>query len=364
MGQNSGNFPANLPVLDGKNWNRWRVQMKALMGYQEVDEIVEQGFPSLVEGATEEQRKVYKESKKKDCKAMFLLHQCVDEAHFEKISGAENSKEAWKILEACNQGVEQLKKHVEKRYQFIVEKILRTLTPNFDHIVVAIEESKRLEEMKVEDLQGSLEAHEQRLMERAIERPVEQALQAHTGRRNSVSKNGFRGRGRSNFRGGYFKNSQQSQDRMDPDKNENAAKRGGFNQWKGGRRAVDRRKLKCFNFGKLGHFSNECKTSSSENRNRQHIEAHMVKEESEIEHDEQPLLLMMVTSQASKHNDEWYIDSGCSSHMTGHKDWLVNFDESRTSIVRFADNRVIQAKGTSDVLIKIKDGKERMESML
>ncbi|XP_019429606.1 PREDICTED: uncharacterized protein LOC109337148 [Lupinus angustifolius] len=187
MGQNSGNFPANLPVLDGKNWNRWRVQMKALMGYQEVDEIVEQGVPPLVEGATEEQRKMHKEIKKKDCKAMFLLHQCVDEAHFEKISGAENSKEAWKILEACNQGAEQLKKvrlqTLRRQYelmqmdanekvaqffnrivthtnsmkacgekisdQSIVEKILRTLTPNFDHIVVAIEESKRLEEMKV-----------------------------------------------------------------------------------------------------------------------------------------------------------------------------------------------------------------------
>lgn len=51
--------------------------------------------------------------------------------------------------------------------QSIVEKILRTLTPNFDHIVVAIEESRKLDELKVEDLQGSLEAHEQRLMERS-----------------------------------------------------------------------------------------------------------------------------------------------------------------------------------------------------
>ncbi|XP_019425035.1 PREDICTED: uncharacterized protein LOC109333908 [Lupinus angustifolius] len=209
------------------------------MGYQDVDEIVEQGFPILAEVATEEQRKVHKENKKKDCKAMFLLHQCVGEAHFEKISGAANSKEAWQILEACNQGAEQLKKvrlqTLRRQYelmqmganekvaqffnrvvthtnsmkacgekisnQSIVEKILRTLTPNFDHIVVAIEESKRLEEMKVEDLQGSLEAHEQRLMERSIERHVEQTLQAHTSRRSFGGRNGLRGRSRGrNFR--------------------------------------------------------------------------------------------------------------------------------------------------------------------
>ena len=42
----------------------------------------------------------------------------------------------------------------------IVEKILRPLNPRFDHIVVTIEEKKKIEEMKVKELQGYLEAHE------------------------------------------------------------------------------------------------------------------------------------------------------------------------------------------------------------
>jgi hypothetical protein len=44
--------------------------------------------------------------------------------------------------------------------QTIIEKILRTLPSKFDHIVVTIEETKDLSELKVEDLQGTLEAHE------------------------------------------------------------------------------------------------------------------------------------------------------------------------------------------------------------
>jgi hypothetical protein len=39
-----------------------------------------------------------------------------------------------------------------------IEKVLRTLTSRFDHIVVALEESKNLDEVKVEDLQASLES--------------------------------------------------------------------------------------------------------------------------------------------------------------------------------------------------------------
>ena len=106
--------------------------------------------------------------------------------------------------------------------QSIVEKILRTLTPNFDHIVVAIEESKKVEILKVKELQGSLEAHEQRLMERSMARSGDQVLQA------TVSKKGGYG-GRSSFRnqgrgkdqkGGGLKNSQnfsQDQERSDQD---------------------------------------------------------------------------------------------------------------------------------------------------
>ena len=96
--------------------------------------------------------------------------------------------------------------------QTIVEKILRTLNPKFDHIVVAIEESKKLEEITVEELQGSLEVHEQRLIEREIEKPREnhQALQAHTSKRvGNNSRGNFRGRGRGkNFKSSFKGNTQ------------------------------------------------------------------------------------------------------------------------------------------------------------
>jgi len=61
----------------------------------------------------------------------------------------------------------------------VVEKILRTLTPAFDHIVVDIEESKELDAMTVEEFQNSLEAYEQRLVSRkGKEKIIKQVFQA------------------------------------------------------------------------------------------------------------------------------------------------------------------------------------------
>jgi gag-polypeptide of LTR copia-type len=41
-----------------------------------------------------------------------------------------------------------------------VEKILRSLTGNFENVVCVIEESKNLAKLTVDELVGSLEAHE------------------------------------------------------------------------------------------------------------------------------------------------------------------------------------------------------------
>lgn len=199
--------------------------MKVIFAYQEVQEVVDEGYPSLVEGATEAQRAVHRENKKKDNKALFFIHQCIDNAHFEKIASAKTSHEAWKILEKCNEGADQLKKvrlqTLRRQYelmqmnvtekvaeffnrvialtnsmkvagetvtnQMIVEKILRTLIPKFDHVVVAIEESKNLATLKVEELQGSLEAYEQRMLERQSDRSQDQALQAQTWKKGGLS---------------------------------------------------------------------------------------------------------------------------------------------------------------------------------
>jgi len=44
----------------------------------------------------------------------------------------------------------------------VMEKILRSLTDDFENVVCAIEKLRNLDEMTIDDLAGSFEAHEQR----------------------------------------------------------------------------------------------------------------------------------------------------------------------------------------------------------
>lgn len=84
--------------------------MGLLLDYQEVLEIVVASVEDLPKNATDAQKLAHKEARKKDRKALFLIHQCVDSGNFEKISGANLAKEAWDILDKAFAGADKVKK--------------------------------------------------------------------------------------------------------------------------------------------------------------------------------------------------------------------------------------------------------------
>ena len=139
------------------------------------------GLDSIEEDVSEEEEeKEYKESKKKNYKVLFIIHQCVSLENFKKVSDVESAKEAWEILKKSFGGTEKAKDErlpTHKRtyellqmednksiFDFftrvtklvnqikvygetittraVVSKILRSLAPKFDHVVISVEESK------------------------------------------------------------------------------------------------------------------------------------------------------------------------------------------------------------------------------
>jgi hypothetical protein len=286
--------------------------MKVLFGYQEVLEIVINGVTPLGADATEAVIATHKEEKKKNYKALFLIHSCVDNDNFEKVGDCESAKQAWEILEKAYAGavkakvvrlqtykrqfeltqmeeketindyitritrlVNQIKSCGETILeQNVVSKVLRSLTSRFDNIVVAIEESKDLTTLSKDELQSSLEAHEQRMDERSADKAkAEIALQARLHEKNKRPKGKWTSKNKKNFGGKDPQNS----------KGEGSSKDGNQSAHK----PFDKSSVKCYNCQKLGHFAKECRSKRKE---KDADEAKVAREEVE---DEDTLLVMI-----------------------------------------------------------------------
>ncbi|XP_019429256.1 PREDICTED: uncharacterized protein LOC109336886 [Lupinus angustifolius] len=158
---NGNGFSLTLPILDTKNYDRWRIQMKAIFGFQELANFAKIDGAKTTTKAWDNLEKSYEGAvkiKKVKLQTMRRRYELLQMEENETISDY-----LTKIMSLTN----QMKACGEEiRDQSVIEKVLRTLTPKYDHIVVAIEESKDLEAYKFEELQSSLEAHEQRLKER------------------------------------------------------------------------------------------------------------------------------------------------------------------------------------------------------
>ncbi|KAJ1395814.1 gag-polypeptide of LTR copia-type [Sesbania bispinosa] len=110
MLKNNDQIPAKLPVFDRANYERWTAQMKVVFRYQGVLDIILTDITPLETNPTEAHRATHREQMKKDDKAIFLIHQCVDSNVLEKIIDYETAKEAWDILATTYAGDKQTKK--------------------------------------------------------------------------------------------------------------------------------------------------------------------------------------------------------------------------------------------------------------
>ena len=392
-----------IPCFDG-HYDHWSILMENFLWSKEYWTVVVSGIAEPTNGVvqTDAQKAELEGQKLKDLKAKNYLFQDIDHSILETILCKDTSKHIWDSMKKKYQGTTRAKRQQLQalRSEFellrmksgesvtdyfsrmlaivnkmriygdktedviIVEKILRSLTPNYNFVVCSIEEANDLDELSIDELQGSLLVHEQKIIQVDKE---EQALKASTNYNAwTVNRSADLGRGRG--RGGrgnsrvdatYFQNRGRGRNQQF-DKSEvecfRCHKFGHYrsecytklpNEREKGE--LDKSDVECFRCHKFGHYRSECYTKLPNDQERG--EQSNFAEKKEVE-----TLLMTVQIDEQPQGEVWYVDTGCSNHMCGSKSSFCSLNEGFHSTVSFGDCSTVRVMEKGDINIRTKNG--------
>ena len=187
--------------------------------------------------------------------------------------------------------------------------------------------------MRIEELQSSLEAQELRLTERNSEREVEQqALKAASGKKHQKQS---------------WSEAKRRSDGVQKPETSTSDKQ----KYQKGKERFDKKKIQCYCCQKFGHFAADCRS----NKERKSEEANIAR--SSDDSDGESVLLMASETDDMNSSEWWYMDTGCSNHLTGNKKWLVDFDSGKSTKIRCADDKYLNAEGMGNVRVILNNGK-------
>ncbi|CAL9006850.1 unnamed protein product [Prunus brigantina] len=373
------------PIFNGENYEFWSIRMKTILKSHGLWDLVEKGF-SISDSKKKESENISDEEVTeksamagilmKDARALGLIQSAVSDQLFPRIVNEETSKGTWDILKlefrgdkqvrnvklqglrrefeyTCMKDSESLSVYLVRLFDIInhmnsygeelsreriVQKLLFSLPKSYDSICSVIEHSKDLETLEVQEVVASLKSFELKL-DRHTENSTEKAF-------SSLNV------GRKNPENGIASADQISQKNWKSnDGNKMACKhcdRFHFGKcWYEG-------KPKCHGCGKPGHMIRDCYG----HKNVQRVNY------ANQEEDCGTLFYVCNAATDVKVNHSWYIDSGCSNHMTGDEGLLVNIQRNLNSKVKMGTGEVVPVAGKGTLVIKTKLGKKHIHEVM
>ena len=337
-----------LPQFDG-HWDHWSEVMENFFRARGLWSLIESGVeePPIITVLSAEESVQLETMRTNDHKVKNYLYQSIDRVTFEQILDRRTSKIIWdsmktkfggnaqvkrSLLQKLRRDFEvlEMKEHESVEEYFtrvqaitnqmrsngetmtdseVVEKILRTLNEKFMYVVVSIEESKDTETITLDELQSSLVVHEQKF--KKSEKGDDQVLKVTYGREMGSRGRGFSGRSRGRGRG---------------------------------RTSFNKSTVECYKCHKLGHFQNECPKWDGEANYADLDDEEMLLmayvEDEAIEADGANNLMMThCEKQENIRKRAWFLDSGCSNHMSGDKELFSTMDERFKHSVKLGNNK-------------------------
>lgn len=96
--------------------------------------------------------------------------------------------------------------------------------------------------------------------------------------------------------------------------------------------------MECYNCHKLGHFKYECPALSNF---------------TELNKEDEMLLMTYADQHEVKREDVWFLDSGCSNHMCGNQTMFSELDSEFRHSVKLGNNSRMNVSGKGKVELLI-----------
>ncbi|KAM1503465.1 hypothetical protein ACFX15_027859 [Malus domestica] len=395
------------PIFNGENYEFWNIRMRTILRSHGLWDLVETGFTipessTVVEIADEKKEKDavtqmstnVAEIIMKDAKALGLIQGAMSDQIFPRISNEETSKGAWDILQQEFRGDKQVRnvklQGLRREFEYtrmrddeslsayltklfdimnqmrsygeelsrerVVQKLLISLPRSYDSICAVIEHSKDIETLEIQEVVASLKGYEQRL-DMHTDHSTEKAFASLNVGSKFQKPSGFSGTQKS---GKNWKNKGKKWDtkpnfiskQNNPhDSNKTACKH--CDKLHYGKCWFEG-KSKCTNCNKFGHEVRNC------NGNKVVQKANYANQV-----DDMGTLFFACNSVSQvKVNNTWYIDSGCSNHMTGNESLLVNVSRNLNAKVKMGTGEVVSVAGIGTLVIETKMGRKHIQEVM
>ncbi|CAL8990799.1 unnamed protein product [Prunus brigantina] len=230
----------------------------------------------------------------------------------------------------------------------IVQKMLISLLPVYDPICFVIEHSRDLDAIEVQEVVASLKSFAQRL-ERHHENKTEKAFASLSVDSKSAKATG----NQNNKQQKNWKDKGKKWDNKPADGTKNPCKHCGKLHYGECR---FKGKPKCYNCDKLGHIAKDCYSKKP-------VQQQQLQYATQVTSTPTMFYVNNATEKRSM-EEVWYLDSGCSNHMTGREDVLIDIDRNVTAKVAMGTGQLVDVIGKGSLMVETKMGRKYIKEVL